>query len=144
MTKILFLCSANVWRSQMAEGYCNYFTNSSIWTSAALIEDRMEKYAFSPAKEIINAMKQDWIDISHQKIKLLNREMCELADKIILLFDPVDKVSEFEIEWKNAVDFLIENYFSKLIISPVQDPFWEWIDKIIAIREWIKEIVGEF
>ena len=140
MEKILFLCSANVWRSQMGEWYYNYFSNSKNWFSAALVEDRREKYWHSPAIEIAKLMLQDWIDISEQKVKLLNKEMCEAADKVILFLNPEDIKSEFQIEWKNATDFLMNNYADKLIIFQIHDPFWEWIEKQYMIKEQIKEI----
>ncbi len=139
--KTLFICSANVWRSQIAEWYYNKFTNTTDWISSALIEDRREKYNFSPTKEVIDLMVDDEVDITAQKIKLLTRSFCEESQSIILLLNPIDKLSEFEIEWKNAVSFLLDNYSKKLKILPIQDPFWEWIEKVYLIRNQIKDII---
>ncbi|EKD44717.1 MAG: hypothetical protein ACD_71C00032G0005 [uncultured bacterium (gcode 4)] len=141
MQKILFLCSANVWRSQMDEGYYNYFTSLLNWVSAALIEDRREKYNYSPSWEIIDIMQQEGIDISKQTVKLLDKGMCEESEKIVLLLDPSDKKSEFKIDGHDAIDFLMNTYYNKISVFPIKDPFWEWANNKILIRDQIKEFI---
>lgn len=47
MKKILFICQANVGRSQMAEAFYNHHTRSSAAMSAA-VEDFREKYQWRP------------------------------------------------------------------------------------------------
>jgi len=140
--KTLFICSANVWRSQIAEAYYNKFTNTTIWISSALIEDRREKYNYKPSKIVIDIMKEDWIDISSQKIKLLTEEFCNNSDKIILLLEPdLEQKSEFLINWDNPTSFLYRNYKDKIQVKPIQDPFWETNDKVRIIRNEIKFII---
>jgi len=99
MNKTLFLCAANVWRSQMAEWYYNFFSDDNSWISAALIEDRRLKYWHRPATEIVEVMSDDWVDISWQRVKLLDKQMCETASRIVVLLDPLERESEFDIEW---------------------------------------------
>lgn len=140
--KTLFICSANVWRSQIAEWYYNNFTNSNNWLSAALIEDRWEKYWYKPADSVIDIMNEDWIDISSQRVKLLTKEICDEADRIILLLIPnSEQDSEFRINWESPTKFLLENYGDKIQVRKVQDPFWETNDKLKIIRDEIKLIV---
>lgn len=138
----LFICSANVWRSQIAEWYYNHFTDQKCWFSAALIENRLEKYNNKPEYRVVNTMKEDWIDISSQRIKLLTKEFCDRADKIILLLEPnLCQKSDFVINWQFPTKFLLDNYKDKIHIKKVQDPFWETNDKLRVIRNEIKLIV---
>lgn len=157
--KTLFICSANVWRSQMAEWYYNHFTNSRDWTSVALIEDRINllpeidnesmiinkrirEYWWKPSSMIQDIMREDGIDISFQEIKLLTKEICDEADRIILLlWLNLEQDSEFRVKWENPTKFLLKNYSDKIQIKVVDDPAWEWIEKSRIIRDEIKLIV---
>jgi len=140
--KTLFICSANVWRSQMAEWYYNYFTNSNNAASAALIEARRKKYDNKPADSIVNIMREDWIDISSQKVKLLTKEICDDSDIIILLLTPNwEQDSGFTINWEKPTKFILKNYSNKIQIRAVKDPFLETNDKLRDIRDEIKSFV---
>ncbi len=139
--KTLFVCSANVWRSQMAEWYFNHFSFSDNWCSAALIEDRREKYNHKPAPSVIDVMKEDRVDISSQQIKLLSKDVCDKSDRIILLNSNMDQESEFMLDWKDPAEFLLENYDDKIQTKEIQDPYWKSDDKIKTIRDEIKSFV---
>ncbi len=87
-------------------------------------------------------MNEDWIDISNHKIKLLTNEMCNLADKIILLLIPNSyQDSEFTINWENPTSYLLKNFKEKIQVKEVQDPYCEWNNKLEIIRNEIKIIV---
>ena len=77
---ILFLCSSNVFRSQMAEAFFNNLSKSHTAKSAALIkpQDKMHKL-------VVKAMKEEGIDISRNKSKMVTKEMLKQADVIILI-----------------------------------------------------------
>lgn len=142
--KTLFICSANIWRSQIAEWYYNHFTRSHNWSSAALIEDRREKYNFKPAESIVEIMKEDWIDISSQEVSLLTKEACDEVDRIIILLDiDEEQDSDFTINWENPRQFLWKYYRNKCIIRKVQDPFWETDYILKNIRNEIKKLVQQ-
>ncbi|MDO8621071.1 MAG: arsenate reductase ArsC [Candidatus Levybacteria bacterium] len=81
---VLFICEANVGRSQMAEGYYNAFTGGKNAISAS-IRDYIEKYNGRSAPHIIAIMHEDGIDISKQRIKVLKREMIDQVKRIIIL-----------------------------------------------------------
>ncbi len=143
--KTLFICSANVWRSQIAQWYYNHFTNSNNAVSAALIEDRRKKYDYKPADSIVDIMREDWVDISFQRVKLLTKEICDNSDRIILLLTPnSEQNSEFTINWENPTQFLMKNYADKIQIRNVQDPFWATNDTLKIMRDEIKWIVELF
>ncbi len=87
MYEILFICSANVGRSQIAEGFYNYYSGGKKSISAAAIEDKREKYNNRPHPDIIKVMREKGIDISNQKIKLVNHQIIKNAKRIIVLCD---------------------------------------------------------
>jgi len=75
---ILFVCNENSARSQMAEGFFNYYNKNPeyVGISAGLkMTDAVKPYA-------IDVMKEKNIDISTQKPKLLTLDMVENAYKI--------------------------------------------------------------
>ena len=78
MKYILFVCNENSARSQMAEGFFNYYNKNPeyLGVSAGLkMADVIKPYA-------IDVMKEKGIDISKQKPKLLTLDMVENAYKI--------------------------------------------------------------
>lgn len=77
--KILFLCTGNSCRSQMAEGYARYYGG-----------DRLEFYSagISPVgvnPRAVSVMKEAGIDISGQTSKAIDRDILDQADIIITL-----------------------------------------------------------
>ena len=75
---ILFVCNENSARSQMAEGFFNFYNKNPeyLGVSAGLkMADAIKPYA-------IDVMKEKGIDISKQKPKLLTLDMVENAYKI--------------------------------------------------------------
>ena len=140
-SKILFICAANVWRSQMAEWYYNFFTNSKLGSSAAIVEDRRVKYNHKPSQSIQDIMLEDGVDISQQRINLLTPDLCQEADKIVLLLALDNIKSEFKIHNQSPIDFLYENYNEKLIMYPVSDPYSADKEFNIFTRNLIREFV---
>jgi len=80
--KILFVCQANVGRSQIAEAFYNFHTQSNNATSAG-VEDFGEKYQHKPTREIIQTMLEKGIDISHQRIDFLTTAMLTKTDQVV-------------------------------------------------------------
>ncbi len=107
----------------MAEGYFNRFATSGQSTSAALIEDRRNKYDGRPSFEVMEIMRNDCVDLGNQTVKLLNKRMCEEAGRIFLFLNPEGKISEFTIEGRDAVEFLMKAYGNKVTIVPIKDPY---------------------
>ena len=79
MKKIMFLCTANSCRSQMAEGLAREFGKDLIQPySAGLFPSRVHPRA-------IEVMKEIGIDISNQKSKTIDEELLKKMDIIITL-----------------------------------------------------------
>lgn len=81
----LFICAANVGRSQMAEGLYNHYTGGQNSQSAAGIYDVGEKYKYRPHEGIIQVMRETGIDIYHHKIKFVSSELVQKCRKIVVL-----------------------------------------------------------
>lgn len=127
MKKILFVCHANVGRSQMAEGFYNFLTQSKDAISAGA-EDFSQKYNFKPTSKIIEAMAEKDIDISSQRIKFLTPDMCSDVERIVIFCD-----KQF------CPTFLLNN--PKVIFREVTDPFGQKTEFIRQIRNEIETIV---
>lgn len=130
MYKILFVCSANVGRSQMAESFYNSFTKSASAKSAAGYEDKREKYSYRAHPKIISVMKEAGLDISKQRVKLLTKELVDEAEKIIV-FCNLSKCPEY-----------LQKSLKVLEIS-VKDPYkiQENKEAFVVARDEIKTVV---
>ena len=65
-TKILFLCTGNSCRSQMAEGWAHYLKSECVEAFSAGIET----HGVNPFA--VQVMAEDGVDISHQRSKLVD------------------------------------------------------------------------
>ncbi len=79
MKKIMFLCTANSCRSQMAEGFAKEYSRGAVEThSAGLMAAGVHRRA-------IAAMKETGIDISGQLSKEINEVLLRRMDMVITL-----------------------------------------------------------
>lgn len=76
---VMFLCTANSCRSQMAEGIARYLGKEIIETYSAGL------FSFHVHKRAIEVMKEIGIDISQQKSKDINKRLLNMMDIIITL-----------------------------------------------------------
>lgn len=89
MKKILFLCSANSCRSQMAEGIANYYGKGKLIAfSAGANPAGVNPYA-------IKVMKEIGIDISHQRSKKTDEFAGKQFDYIITLCESAKQECPF-------------------------------------------------
>ena len=124
MTKILFICSGNVGRSQMAEAFYNNLTKSKNAFSAGTNPNTPTKYPKIP-DEIFQIMKEENIDVSHQKVKLINRHFVDEAERIFVM-----------CKKDLCPDFLTKS--DKVIYWKIEDPYQMSIDDMRKIRDQIK------
>ncbi len=129
---ILFICKANVWRSQMAEWLYNNLYGTWKALSLAGCEARKGTYEWKPARSIQDFMlNYAWIDISNQKVHYISdlseSDISEI-EEIIFLYDPTKETSCDPECLKNG--FPPYDYFRNRDICtrifPVPDPFEQW------------------
>jgi protein-tyrosine-phosphatase len=77
---ILFVCKHNTGRSQMAEAYLRQFAGDAVTVlSAGMIA------ADRPDTGVVAAMREDGIDISSARPKLLDSRLAARADRVITM-----------------------------------------------------------
>ncbi len=80
-TKILFLCTGNSCRSQMAEGWAHHLKANEITAWSAGIE----RHGLNPLA--VRAMAEQGVDISSYQSKLISQLPVEHFDSVITLCD---------------------------------------------------------
>jgi len=80
MKKVLFVCTHNSCRSQMAAAFFNSFAPSG-WNAESAGSDPGKKVD----ADAVKAMAETGIDISRAKPRLLSFEMLQAADKIVTM-----------------------------------------------------------
>jgi arsenate reductase len=79
MKKVMFLCTANSCRSQMAEGFAREFGKGLLEAySAGLM-------AAGVHKRVIAVMKEIGMDISNQKSKVIDEDLLKQMDIVVTL-----------------------------------------------------------
>lgn len=124
MKKVLFVCSGNVGRSQMAEGFYNYFTNSEDAFSVGVDPKTPAKYPKIP-DFICEVMKEEGIDVSEKNVKLITRDFVEEADFIFVMCGMGE-----------CPGFLLES--DKVVYWNVEDPYGLGIDGARVVRDEIR------
>lgn len=79
MKKILFVCTGNSARSQMAEGFARAYGGGLVSAASAGLDPQ----PIDP--RAIEVMRERGIDINHQKSKLLDEKMVSGADVVVTL-----------------------------------------------------------
>ena len=85
MIKLLFLCTGNSCRSQMAEGYARQLGNNKVAVKSAGI------VAHGKNPRAIAIMKEDGIDISDQESTKLSEEMLKWSDWVVTVCGHADE-----------------------------------------------------
>lgn len=83
--RIMFLCTGNSCRSQMAEGWARFLTGDDVEIRSAGIE------AHGQNAQAIKVMAEVGIDISLQESIRVNGEMLEWADLLVTLCENADE-----------------------------------------------------
>jgi arsenate reductase len=83
--KILFLCTGNSCRSQMAEGWANHLGGDRVEAMSAGIE------AHGKNPRAIAVMREAGVDISHQESTRVTPEMLAQADLVVTVCGHADE-----------------------------------------------------
>lgn len=126
--KILFICRANVGRSQIAEAIFNEKTKKHTATSAGISPGWWRGKKLSITKCVAPCMKELGYNINHEISKKLNKKMIDRADKIIVMAK-----KEIWPEYLKKSD--------KVIFWNINDPATEDIEFHRKVRDKIKILV---
>ncbi len=124
LKKILFICVGNSCRSQMAEGFANYYGKDKVTTSSA-----GTRPAHSVNLQAVEVMKERGIDISAHEPDLITVGLLEEADIIISMGCGVQE--SCPVPLVDCEDWGLE------------DPYGQSDDKYREIRDLIEELVKE-
>ena len=83
--KLLFVCTGNSCRSQMAEGFARHLASEQMEAGSAGIES----HGIDP--RAVEIMAEIGVDISGQESSILSDEMLEWADLVITLCSDADR-----------------------------------------------------
>jgi protein-tyrosine-phosphatase len=122
MKTVLFVCVGNSGRSQMAEGFFNYFAPPG-WralSAGTLPASRVSQKA-------VEVMKDENIDISKNTPKSIQTDVIEGAERIISM--------------GCGVDLCPYNLFEGVEDWGIEDPMEKSIEKVREIRDEIKNKV---
>jgi len=121
--KVLFLCRMNKFRSPIAEALFNQTYPKHTATSAG--SEEADEGDLLPGRTV-EALKEECIDVSSQKSKIVTKEMVEDADKVIVL-----------CEKKYCPDFVLES--NKVEHWFVHDPEFSGIPSLDETKNSLKE-----
>ena len=83
--KVLFICKANVGRSQIAEAIFNNLSKEHSAFSAGLNPGKWEGKNISSAQNVISCMNEIGYNINNKISKKIKKDMVEQADKVIVI-----------------------------------------------------------
>lgn len=133
MKKVLFVCSGNVCRSQIAEAYFNKFAEGNNALSAGVDPLTPHKYPKIP-QTVVDIMLEDGLDLSQKKVKHVTQEMVNDAHRVVVMCD------------RNSCPQFLQNS-EKVIYWEVEDPSNSPVENYKRVRDQIKtnvlELIGE-
>src|SRR5207248_1992052 len=92
--------------------------------------DFIRQHAQKFDKKIFQAMKEDGIDISQNKMTQLTPELVNQADQVVYL---ADKLA--------APDYLLDN--DKVIMRPFEDPYDSDYGHVLKVRDGLKALAAD-
>jgi len=131
MKNILFLCTGNSCRSQMAEGFCRHFHGSTVNAYSAGVKT----HGLNP--HAVTVMKEVGIDISKQKSQLLDEFQEINFDLVVTVCDNA----------KESCPYFPGN--AKITHRSFEDPpaltkELEDIEKILPIYRKVRDQISDF
>ena len=126
MKKVLFLCTGNSCRSQMAEGFLKQYSNFEVFSAGTDPGDFVQPFA-------IEVMKEVGIDISSHKPEAVQKYLNNEFDYVITVCDGAkESCPVFTGKVKNRLHIGFE------------DPYGKPIELFRKVRDEIKEKIDEF
>ena len=132
---VLFVCTGNAFRSQMAEGFARHFFGDKVEALSAGVMP----IGLSPIA--VAAMKKIGIDISQHTSKLLTSELIERADCVVTVCDHAQAACPV-IHGKKVVHWSIPDPLKKVGTSQEEEHLFAVRDDIgERVKELLKELI---
>jgi len=129
--KILFICRANVGRSQMAEAIFNNISKKHLAISAGLNPPKeWEGKTLSKTRYVAPCMREIGMNVDDKASKRLIEFMLIGIDRVVVIGE------------KNNWPIFLNN-FDKLVYWDISDPDVGGMDLHRVIRDQVKEAVGK-
>ena len=126
MKKVLFLCTGNSCRSQMAEGFLKQYSNFEVFSAGTDPGDFVQPFA-------IEVMREVGIDISSHKPEAVQKYLNNEFDYVITVCDGA----------KESCPVFTGKVAHRLHIG-FDDPHGKSMDIFRRVRDKIKEKIDEF
>ena len=111
--KVLFVCRANVGRSQIAQALYSKITSFESASAGTKVEIENQKICERPlVKPVIDFMKKEGIDISQNTTNQIMPEMLDKFDKIIVMAEP-ETIPSFLLKNNKTILWAIEDLLGK-------------------------------
>ena len=138
---LLFVCTANICRSPIAEGFAPSLGQKQGLHIHARSGGTMNLKGHPPASNAIKTMKKEGIDISHLRSSGVTTKDVEWAD-YILTMEPkhAAKLREAFGEAEQKI-LILANFGGKMEID---DPVGKWIFRFHSTRKEIKKCIVGF
>lgn len=131
MNKYIFICTKNIFRSQIAKGLCDQISKHKVYSEAygILVESEGNSnksiLEFPWMSDTVNILKEIDIDISNEECKQVTPSSLEGAKKVIVMAE-----REYIPEWLNKYQYeyweinypkTITNEYTKILIETLKE-----------------------
>ncbi|MEK6846949.1 MAG: hypothetical protein AABY16_02175 [Nanoarchaeota archaeon] len=134
--RILFLCSSNIFRSQMAESFFNKLAKKHKAQSAALIktQDKMHRL-------VVRAMSEINIDITKNKSKKVTEDMLKEADIVVLMSKDLNQLLD-KSKLKKGAKVEYWNIPDVIAAETDEQKYHEFLKAREIIKEKVKTLIN--
>lgn len=129
--KVLFICRANVGRSQMAAAIFNKISKNHKAISAGTHVEQREGQNLD--EFVVKCMAEMGYDLSRKTMRQLNRDMVKEADKIIVLTDKED-LPDYIRDSPNVVFWSVEDGKGRPygFVCKIRDEIKSLVERLVA------------
>lgn len=134
MLRVMFLCTANSCRSQMAEGFAKFYGNGLLEVhSAGLFASMVHPMAIAVMREL-------GIDISNQQSKEIDKDLLRKMDVVITLCDNAEELCPWTPPDIKRIHWSIKDPVGT--IGPEEEIMKEFRRARDEIKEKIKDLIS--
>lgn len=139
---IVFICTGNTCRSPMAEGLLKDMAEKkgielNVTSAGIFAFDGQEV-----SRDAVHVMKEEGIDISQHRARIVHRELLESADLILTMSRSHKRELLRRYDFLNDKVYTLKEYVYQ-IEEDIEDPFGRGIEAYREAKEEIKEVLED-